>query len=164
MLSSAERHLNYTSRCLLEADKHGLMRGGIHPETGKVFFDSKFLAPTTVQNIRVRGALIHARKRAAELGLPFDLTADWFEAVWPPNGRCEVLPYIQLEWGGGMTDRNSSPSIDRIFPDRGYVQTNCRIISNRANTLKNNATTKEMALILADLKKHDSALTGVNEE
>lgn len=105
---------------------------------------------------RVRTAVYYALKRAREDALPFGLTPEWFKAVWPANGRCEVLPYIKLAWGDS-SGRSCSPSIDRIFPDRGYVQTNCRIISNRANTLKSNATVQEMELVLTDLRKHDSA-------
>ena len=44
-----------------------------------------------------------------------------------------------------------APSIDRIDSDRGYVKGNIRVISRRANILKNNASVEEMTLILADL-------------
>lgn len=145
----------WKGRCAAEAAKHGLRNGDAHPETGRIFYQSCFLTPEAYHRGRVRSAMNNARLRAETLGLPFDLTEAWFEAVWPPNGRCEVLPHIRLEWGS--LDRGTSPSIDRIYPDRGYVQTNCRIISNRANTLKNNATAQEMALVLADLRKYDSA-------
>jgi len=46
-----------------------------------------------------------------------------------------------------------SPSIDRIFPELGYVKGNIRVISNRANTLKNNMSLAEAELILKDLRK-----------
>lgn len=45
------------------------------------------------------------------------------------------------------------PSIDRIDSLRGYTKDNIRIIENRANMLKNNATIEEIRLILADLEK-----------
>ena len=47
----------------------------------------------------------------------------------------------------------SSPSLDRIIPSLGYVKGNIRVISFRANTLKNNATLSELELILEDAKK-----------
>lgn len=53
----------------------------------------------------------------------------------------------------GMWHRPNSPSLDRIVPERGYVAGNLRVISNRANTLKNNATIDEMRLVLADLER-----------
>lgn len=53
----------------------------------------------------------------------------------------------------------TSPSLDRIDSSRGYVKGNVRVISKRANQLKNNATVEEMKLILADLLR----LNGVCE-
>jgi hypothetical protein len=53
----------------------------------------------------------------------------------------------------GEKPRPNSPSIDRIIPSLGYVRGNIRIISNRANTLKSDATVEEMELILLDLRR-----------
>jgi hypothetical protein len=44
-----------------------------------------------------------------------------------------------------------SPSIDRIDSSKGYIKGNIRVISRRANILKNNATVEEMRMVLADL-------------
>lgn len=44
-----------------------------------------------------------------------------------------------------------SPSLDRIDSTKGYVKGNVRVISKRANQLKNNATVQEMEMVLADL-------------
>jgi hypothetical protein len=43
------------------------------------------------------------------------------------------------------------PSLDRIDSSKGYVAGNIRVISNRANMLKNNATIEELELVLKDL-------------
>lgn len=138
-----------------EGALHGLKAGDTHPETGMVFFGNMFVTQAVYRHMRIRLQLYNIQRRAITTGIPFELTESWFEAAWPPNGRCEVLPYISLTWGSA--DIRTSPSIDRIRPELGYVPTNCRIISNRANTLKNNATAQEMALVLADLRKYDSA-------
>lgn len=45
------------------------------------------------------------------------------------------------------------PSLDRINSNKGYIKGNVRVISNRANLLKNNASVAELELILADLKQ-----------
>lgn len=44
------------------------------------------------------------------------------------------------------------PSLDRIDSSKGYVKGNVRVISKRANMLKNNATIEELELVLKDLK------------
>lgn len=44
-----------------------------------------------------------------------------------------------------------SPSLDRLDSSKGYVKGNVRVISKRANQLKNNATVEEMRMVLADL-------------
>jgi hypothetical protein len=45
------------------------------------------------------------------------------------------------------------PSLDRIRPERGYTKGNIWVISNRANTLKNNATLEELELLVKNLRK-----------
>lgn len=44
------------------------------------------------------------------------------------------------------------PSLDRIDSSKGYVKGNVRVISKRANMLKNNATIEELELVLEDLR------------
>ncbi len=58
---------------------------------------------------------------------------------------CPVLG-LKLAWcfGQRASANHSSPSIDRIIPEFGYVRDNIRIISNRANHLKNNASPREL--------------------
>jgi hypothetical protein len=46
-----------------------------------------------------------------------------------------------------------SPSLDRIVPSRGYTKGNVRVISQRANQLKSDATLAELRLVLADMEK-----------
>lgn len=83
-----------------------------------------------------------ARGRARENGLPFDLTIQWAKDRW--TGKCEVsgLPFDLTSIGHGP--KPFSPSIDRINPKLGYVQTNCRIVIFAVNAAKNCGTDQDM--------------------
>lgn len=83
--------------------------------------------------------LAAARTRARNAGLPFELTVD--DIVIPTH--CPILGFA-LECSG---DRNSSPSLDRIRPELGYVKDNVQVISTRANRIKNDSTPEEMRLL-----------------
>lgn len=94
--------------------------------------------------------LSRAKNRASREGLSFDLTV---KDIHIPD-ICPVLG-LSLE----MTSRRgkqgplpNSLSIDRIDSSKGYTRGNVRVISNRANTLKSNATVEELELVLKDLR------------
>lgn len=90
-----------------------------------------------------------AKKRARIKGVPFDLTVEdlEFPEVCPVLG----IPISRSPNGGWHWP--SSPSLDRINPALGYTKDNIRIISFRANTLKNNASVKELELVLEDARR-----------
>ena len=78
-----------------------------------------------------------AKSRATEKGREFNIKLS--DIVIPD--LCPVL--------GVPMDR---PSLDRIDSSKGYAKGNVRVISHRANMLKNNATIEELELVLKDLK------------
>ena len=60
--------------------------------------------------------------------------------VWSEDNKCPIMGTV-YEIGG---DRNTSPSLDRIDPSRGYTPDNIQIISTLANNMKSNASEKEI--------------------
>lgn len=94
-------------------------------------------------------ALISAKHRAKKKGLEFCLEVS--DLVMPEY--CPVLG-IKLEKGIGRNPRRnySSPTIDRIRNDLGYVKGNVRIISARANSLKSDSTIDELEAVLKYMK------------
>ena len=56
---------------------------------------------------------------------------------------------------GGPT--HNSPSVDRIDPKKGYTPDNIRVISWRANSLKSDASLKELQVLVEDLSRLSQA-------
>lgn len=77
-----------------------------------------------------------AKSRATRKGLAFSISPEEIEIP-------VICPVLKTPI--------DKPSIDRIDSSKGYIPGNIRIISNRANMLKNNATIEELRLILQDL-------------
>lgn len=80
-----------------------------------------------------------AKARAKKFGLPF--TIEVSDIVIPAH--CPVFPYLELKVNKEHCADNS-PSLDRIVPDKGYVKGNIVVISHKANTIKQNCTSKEL--------------------
>ena len=84
------------------------------------------------------------RKRAKKNNIPFNLTEDYLKSIYPSDMICPVLGF-EMSVGvdeNGWTD--TSPSLDRIIPEKGYVQGNVVVVSMRANSIKTNATPEEI--------------------
>lgn len=95
-----------------------------------------------------------ARKRAIDNVLPFDLTREWMEAelAFALENGCPYLGVpIYLDVGPRSRDPRSwnSPSVDRFYPEAGYTQDNCLIVSLKANTMKQDAA-PEFVKMLGD--------------
>jgi hypothetical protein len=90
----------------------------------------------------------NTKKRAKKNGTKFTLTVNDIPEI--PE-YCPVLN-IKIKANTISAPLDSSPSLDRINPKRGYVAGNIRIICNRANRIKSDATVDELKLILKDAK------------
>ena len=83
--------------------------------------------------------LSSAKARAKEKGWDFNL--DESDIIIPEY--CPILEIKLLPGGVGKQTFNS-PSLDRIDSTKGYVKGNVRVISLRANMMKNDANLKEL--------------------
>ena len=92
----------------------------------------------------LRRLLESSRSRAKAKGLPFDLTREWLETMMVSHCPITLQPidWLREQVVDGTAGPNS-PSIDRIIPELGYVQTNCAIVSFRGNSIKSNGTIDE---------------------
>lgn len=80
------------------------------------------------------------KQRAVEKGLEFDLELEDITQY----SICPVLG-IELKRGEGKP-QSCSPSVDRIDPTKGYTKDNIQILSNKANTMKQDATPEELLM------------------
>lgn len=88
-----------------------------------------------------RAILRAARQRAVKSGIDINIGVE--DIVIPLV--CPVLG-IPLAKSKRVASSNS-PSLDRIDPKKGYVKGNIWVISHRANTLKSDATARELIAV-----------------
>ena len=79
-------------------------------------------------------------------GIEFSLTPSNID--WPQY--CPVLG-LRLDYfrSGRGSQTENSPSLDRVDPTKGYTPENTRVISSRANRIKNNGSAEEHRKIAA---------------
>ena len=86
--------------------------------------------------------LMHAQKRAKTRGIPFNITEEYLRSIWPLSNCCPYLGTAFITASGGAN--NTSPSLDKITPDLGYVIGNVQIVSNFYNRMKQNSTPEQL--------------------
>jgi hypothetical protein len=91
-----------------------------------------------------------AKLRAKEHNVPFAITAE--DIVIPAACPLLGIPLLGKEDGKPGPHPNS-PSLDRKVPKEGYVPGNVWVISQRANTIKGDASLAEMKMLAANLAK-----------
>jgi hypothetical protein len=82
-----------------------------------------------------------AKARARRMGLEYSITEkDILRKMELLNNTCPVLGIV-------FGSHETSCSLDRFYPDKGYTNENCYIISNLANIIKTNATTEQVGMV-----------------
>ena len=94
-----------------------------------------------------RNMVTKAKARAKKQGVLFDITVDDLE--FP-----DVCPVLGCAMSPGHSDRNFRPSLDKIIPELGYTPENSRVISYRANRIKNDGTLEEHQRIAEYMHNH----------
>lgn len=106
----------------------------------------KLLALSKYKNVHELKQQLYrsARKRALQKGLEFNIE---LRDIHIPK-KCPILK-VPL-----ICSTRYSPSIDRIYPDKGYVKGNIAVISTLANSMKANATPNELLIFAKNIKKY----------
>lgn len=90
---------------------------------------------------------LSAKARAKRDGLPFNLEV---EDIVIPN----VCPILGIPlFVGNRNQHDNAPTLDKIIPELGYVKDNFRVISYRANRIRNDATLAELKKLVAFLEQ-----------
>ena len=128
--------------------------GDTHQPTGRIFssyywntkrwytclYQSKTKEDAHIE-IMYKGALQRARKDR----IPFDIDIEYLKSI--KTDRCPIFD-MELSWGkigeGHKNMAESSPSLDKIKPEYGYIKGNVCIISSLANTIKHNVGYEEL--------------------
>tara|TARA_B110000444_G_C18325437_1_gene360335 strand:- start:113 stop:472 length:360 start_codon:yes stop_codon:yes gene_type:complete len=97
-------------------------------------------------NQSIRGIAVTAckasKRRANSKNLPFDLTSNYLESIFPKNCICPILGYKMKV--SSISLGRLSPTLDRINPRIGYIKGNVEFVSNIANCMMTCATGKDI--------------------
>lgn len=96
-----------------------------------------------------RAMFCRAKQRAHERDLGFDLTIEYLVDICVDT--CPVFD-IPLRYDG-LRKTDDSASLDRFFPERGYVRGNVFVISSLANSIKNKGTSTQVQLVAAWMRR-----------
>ena len=109
------------------------------------------------EQIHRRAVVSTIKQRADKNRVPFNLTLDYINEIWPDDNKCPALGILLERGKGNMTDH--SPCIDKIVPSLGYVVGNIQIVCNLANRIKTNATPAQVMIVAQYLIKEERAST-----
>ena len=115
-----------------------------HKEFRKKNYTTEKRRASYIKNIETE-ILNHAKHRAKLKNMEFNLTKE--DIIIP-----EYCPVLGIKLN--PLDKLATPSLDRIDNNKGYIKGNIKIISNKANRLKNNGTIEEFEKIINYMKKN----------
>jgi len=96
----------------------------------------------TYHRFKIKSMKVNAVYRAKKEGYKSDLTIDYLLDIFPEDFKCPALG-IKMEWGNKKGTR-TSPSLDKIMPNKGYMKGNVAWVSLKANSIKSDATLEEI--------------------
>jgi hypothetical protein len=82
--------------------------------------------------------IVQLKAKAKKHNIEFDIDASDI----PLPEKCPIFGIVLQKSTGKLS--NCSPSVDRIDPSKGYVKGNVVVVSNKANSIKREATISEL--------------------
>jgi len=90
--------------------------------------------------------LMSAKKRAKRKDIEISIDESYLKSIWPLDNMCPIIKEKFIS--GKLIMSDFSATIDRIDNSKGYIKGNVRIISSKANCVKNDATIEELEFML----------------
>lgn len=94
---------------------------------------------------------VDIKGRSRKNNIEFNLTEEYLESIYPADGICPLLN-IALDWDSPPR-HDSTPSLDRIDNNKGYIKGNVQWVSWRANRLMSNMQPDEILMLAQNYKK-----------
>jgi len=92
-----------------------------------------------------------SRRRAKKKGIEFNLTKEFVKKLWDKDDK--ICPILNQKYQFGINKKNLNPSLDRVDNKKGYIKSNVRFLSFRANSLKGDVEDIEIFKRLYDYMK-----------
>ena len=99
--------------------------------------------------------LSNAKIRAKQKSVDFNLTFEYLKKIFPQDNKCPVLR-VDFQLGYKNLDKKNTdfaPSLDRIVPEKGYVEGNVIVVCNIVNRVKSDSTIKILEKVFKFYKK-----------
>jgi hypothetical protein len=96
------------------------------------------------RNRKIGHMYIHAKKRAQDRNLPFNIIKQDIADAWPKDDYCPALRIALRIRRGNKGPTDNSPSLDRVIPHLGYVKGNIAVVSRLANQIMSSARPSEV--------------------
>ncbi len=111
-----------------------------------------WISPEKTLRTYISHTFINVEKRSREKKIPMNIDIDYLLKIFPKDYLCPISGKKMI-WGEINSKKNSSPSVDRIYPNLGYIKGNLRWISNECNILKKDRNFELLEKIYYDFKK-----------
>jgi len=97
-------------------------------------------------NKSIRGIAVTAckasKRQARDKHLPFNVTSNYLESIFPKTCICPILGYKMKV--SNISLGKLSPTLDRINPRKGYIKGNVEFVTNIANLMMTSANGKDI--------------------
>ena len=99
--------------------------------------------------------LSNAKIRAKQKSVDFNITFEYLKKIFPQDNKCPVIG-VDFQFGYKNLDKKNTdfaPSLDRIVPEKGYVEGNVIVVCNIVNRVKSDSTIKILEKVFKFYKK-----------